>query len=225
MTQERTQLIKELEAGLDWQSIQLSSLQIEQLIDYIDLLAKWNKVYNLTSITDKSQMITLHLLDSLSILSKVIEISNQQNHPISIADVGTGGGLPGIPLSICLPDVKFTLLDARDKKIRFLQQVVSQLGLDNVHPVHSRVEKYRSQSEFDLVITRAFSSIKDMLGICSHLCHTNGSFLAMKGKEPLAEINQLPEEYEMLSMEALKVYKLDALRHLIILKQKNDSIK
>jgi len=92
MTQERTQLIKELEAGLDWQSIQLSSLQIEQLIDYIDLLAKWNKVYNLTSITDKSQMITLHLLDSLSILSKVIEISNQQNHPISIADVGTGGG-------------------------------------------------------------------------------------------------------------------------------------
>jgi 16S rRNA (guanine527-N7)-methyltransferase len=220
MTQERTQLVKELEAGLDWQSIQLSNLQIEQLIDYIDLLAKWNKVYNLTSITDKSQMIILHLLDSLSILSQINKISSQLNYPLTIADVGTGGGLPGIPLAICLPDVTFTLLDARDKKIRFLQQVVSQLKLGNVQPIHSRVEKYIPQSQFDIVITRAFSSIKDMLGICSHLCHTNGSFLAMKGKEPLAEINQLPDEFEMLSMEVLKVYKLDALRHLIILQQK-----
>ena len=220
MTDERIQLTKELEAGLQYQSIPLSSLQIEQLLDYIDLLSKWNKVYNLTSITDKSQMIILHLLDSLSILSKINQLSIQINQPLTIADVGTGGGLPGIPLAICLPEVNFTLLDSRDKKIRFLQQVVSQLKLDNVQPIHSRVEKYIAQPKFDLVITRAFSSIKDMLGICSHLCHTSGSFLAMKGKEPLSEIKQLPAGYEILSMEALNVYQLDALRHLIIVKQK-----
>lgn len=220
MIDERTQLTKELEAGLQYQSIQLSALQIEKLLDYIDLLAKWNKVYNLTAIHDKNQMIILHLLDSLSVLNKINELFSPLKYPLTVADVGTGGGLPGIPLAICLPEVTFTLLDARDKKIRFLQQVASNLKLGNVQAIHTRVESYIPESKFDMVITRAFSSIKDMLGICSHLCHTNGSFLAMKGKEPVLEISQIPEEYKMLTMEPLTVYKLDALRHLIILQQK-----
>jgi 16S rRNA (guanine527-N7)-methyltransferase len=220
MNEERQQLITELEKGLQYQSIKLSDLQIAQLLDYIDLLSKWNKVYNLTSIDDKSQMLILHLFDSLSVLNKIKDISSQISQPVSIIDVGTGGGLPGIPLAICLPKVGFTLLDARDKKIRFLQQVVSQLKLDNVHPIHSRAEKYHPDIKFGMVITRAFSSIKDMLGICSHLCHTNGSFLAMKGKKTVSEISQIPEEYKIQTMEPLNVYKLDAIRHLIILQKK-----
>jgi len=220
MSDERKQLLNELEKGLKWQSLELSDLQIERLLDYIDLLSKWNKVYNLTSINDKNQMLILHLFDSLSVLNKINSLSSQLNHPLRIIDVGTGGGLPGIPLSICLPEVNFTLLDARDKKIRFLQQVISQLKLDNVKPVHSRAEKYIADPEFDIVITRAFSSINDMLGICSHLCHTSGSFLAMKGKEPVSEISQIAEEYKIQTMEPLNVYKLDALRHLVILQKK-----
>jgi 16S rRNA (guanine527-N7)-methyltransferase len=213
------QLRTELEAGLEWQSIHLTSSQIDQLLNYIDLLSKWNKVYNLTSIDDKSQMVILHLLDSLSILSEVISLSNQFDHPLTIIDVGTGGGLPGIPLSICLPEVNFTLLDARDKKIRFLNQVTNSIKLTNVKPVHSRVEDFQQEPKFDLVITRAFSSINDMLGICSHLCHTNGFFLAMKGKQPLSEIKHIPKQYEMLTMKPLNVYKLDALRHLLTIKK------
>ncbi len=209
----------ELEAGLQWQAINLSKLQIDQLLNYIDLLAKWNKVYNLTSIEDKSQMVILHLLDSLSILGEITAVAKQFDHPLSIIDVGTGGGLPGIPLSICLPEVNFTLIDAREKKIRFLNQVISSLKLDNVIAIHSRAENYLPQSEFDLVVTRAFSSINDMLGICSHLCHTNGFFLAVKGKQSLSEIEHIPEQYEMLTMKPLKVYKLDALRHLLTIKK------
>jgi 16S rRNA (guanine527-N7)-methyltransferase len=215
-----------LEAGLASQSIKLSDVQIDQLLVYIDLLEKWNKVYNLTSIHDKEQMIILHLLDSLSILNDVIKYleqgkkSEQYDGNIKVADIGTGGGLPGIPLAICLPDINFTLIDARDKKIRFLHQVVNQLKLKNVKPIHTRVEDYQVEESFNLIITRAFSSLKDMLGICSHLCHTSGLFLAMKGKEPELEIKEIPEEFELVNIKVLNVYQLDASRHLLVIEQK-----
>ncbi|MFK5985160.1 MAG: 16S rRNA (guanine(527)-N(7))-methyltransferase RsmG [Pseudomonadota bacterium] len=216
------QLLKEkLEAGLHYQSIELSDLQIQQLLDYINLLEKWNKVYNLTSIKDKRKMVILHLLDSLSILNKIKSLASQFDHKLRIIDVGTGGGLPGIPLSICLPEVDFTLLDARDKKIRFLKQVSTSLQLKNVQTIHSRVEDYVPELKLDMVITRAFSSLIDMLGICSHLCHTNGFFLAMKGKQPVEEISQIPEHYIMQSMQALQVYQLYAERHLLVIQEKS----
>ncbi len=210
-----------LEAGLDYQSIALNDLQIEQLLTYIELLSKWNKVYNLTSIKDKEQMVILHLLDSLAILKKMTAIADQFSHPLTVIDVGTGGGLPGIPLSICLPDTNFMLLDARDKKIRFLKQVSSSLGLKNVKTIHHRVEDYIPESKFDIVITRAFSSIPEMLGICAHLCHTNGLFLAMKGKQPTLEIEQMPKKYSLESMQTLDVYQLDAQRHLLTIQEKS----
>jgi 16S rRNA (guanine527-N7)-methyltransferase len=212
-----------LKKGLVNQSIELSQAQIDQLLAYIDLLEKWNKVYNLTSIHDKQQMIILHLLDSLSILKDVIKLSEQvksqeqSDGNIRIADIGTGGGLPGIPLSICLPNINFTLIDARNKKVSFLKQVVNQLKLNNVTAIHTRAEDYQVEDKFDIIITRAFSSIKDMLGICSHLCHTNGLFLAMKGKEPKSEIKELPKEFKVITMKALNVYQLEASRHLLVI--------
>jgi 16S rRNA (guanine527-N7)-methyltransferase len=185
------------------------------LIKFIDLLHKWNKTYNLTSIRNPEEMVTLHLLDSLVMLpffSKNTEIHR-------VLDVGTGGGIPGIPLAICLPEIDFVLMDARGKKIRFIQAVIALLGLKNVTAVHSRVEDFRLEEHtadgFDRIISRAFASLQDMVNLTHHLCHKNGLFLAMKGQIPQEEIAQLPEGYRIDSITELQVAGLNAQRHLI----------
>jgi len=199
--------------SLEQQSLMISDEQLQRLIEFVHLLNKWNKVYNLTAIRDKKEMVTLHLLDSLSVLPFFIE--KEALSVKKVLDVGTGGGIPGIPLAICLPEIDFVLLDSRGKKIRFIQTAIAQLGLKNVQAVHSRVEDYEVSEQFDRIISRAFASLEDMLNYCRHLCRREGLFLAMKGQILAEEIAQLPEGFKIDQINELKVSGLNAQRHLI----------
>ncbi|MCU7954883.1 MAG: 16S rRNA (guanine(527)-N(7))-methyltransferase RsmG, partial [gamma proteobacterium symbiont of Bathyaustriella thionipta] len=210
-------LSQSLADGIQQQGLLIEQSKQQKLVQFVELLSKWNKVYNLTSIRQPEEMISLHILDSLVMLpffkSKVHDnkkLTNEQSIR-SVLDVGTGGGIPGIPLAICLPEIDFVLMDARGKKIRFIQTVIAQLGLKNVTAVHSRVEDYQIEDEdkFDRIISRAFASLEDMLQFCQHLCQRNtqkqGKFLAMKGQIPEEEIAQLPEGFRIETINELKV--------------------
>jgi len=211
-----TSLVQMLTDGLHKQGQATDAAQQLKLIQFIELLNKWNKVYNLTSVRKPQQMISLHLLDSLVMLPFFTGVDS--GAPIKrVLDVGTGGGIPGIPLAICLPDIDFVLMDARGKKIRFIQTVIAQLGLKNITAVHSRVEQYSLADEagFERIISRAFASLADMLTYCQHLIAEQGVFLAMKGKIPEEEIAQLPEGFKIAGINQLDVAGLNAQRHLI----------
>ena len=166
----RTSLI----AGLDDLGLTLDETQIQQLLDFISLLEKWNKAYNLTAIRKKDAMVSLHLLDSLAIVPYI--------EGKSVVDIGTGAGLPGIPLAIYFPDIHFTLLDSNAKKTRFVQQALLELKLKNVSVCHHRVEDYHPGHYFDAVITRAFASLTDIVAWTGHLIDQQGILLAMKGQ-------------------------------------------
>jgi len=155
------------------QSLNLSAQQKQLLEDYLALLAKWNKTYNLTAITGYDEMVIKHILDSLSIKDYVAGDR--------VIDVGTGAGLPGLVLAIVFPNKHFTLLDSNGKKIRFLIQAIHELGLKNCEPVQSRVEDYQPQQTFDCIVSRAFADLKEMLNVTSHLAHAKAIWLAMKG--------------------------------------------
>lgn len=182
-----------------------SSIQ-QQLADYLALLQKWNKTYNLTSIDDPAVMTTRHIADSLSISPFLI---GQR-----ILDVGTGAGLPGIPLALSHPDKEFFLLDSNGKKIRFLQHVVQTLKLNNVHPVQARVEKFNSTACFSTIMSRAFSSLADFVAKTRHLCCPDGLLLAMKGTYPTDELTALGNEFKV-TVHPLTVPGLQAERHLV----------
>ena len=167
---------KTLITGLESLDLPLDEDKIEQLMCFIKLLEKWNKAYNLTSIRNTEDMVRLHLLDSLAIIP-FIEGKN-------VIDIGTGAGLPGIPLAIYLPSISFTLLDSNAKKTRFVQQVILELKLKNVSVCHNRVEHYLSEVSFNTVITRAFASLSDIVKLTGHLLSKNGIILAMKGQPP-----------------------------------------
>ena len=188
----------------------LDGKQQSKLIKYVELLDKWNKTYNLTAVRKPEQMITRHLLDSLSIYSYL-----RGKH---ILDVGTGAGLPGIPLAIVFPERQFMLLDSNSKKTRFVTQAVSELELSNVNVVQSRVENFQSPALFDTIITRAYSAIGDMLKQTSHLLANEGIFLAMKGANPVAEIDELSSSYVVENSYAVKVPGLEEERHLLEIK-------
>jgi len=175
---------QDLETGLRELNLNCSSLQLEKLLKYLELLQRWNKAFNLTAIRDPLQMVRLHLLDSLAIHPYVQGLK-------SIIDVGTGPGLPGIPLAILNPEINFTLLDSNGKKTRFLFQAINELKLTNASEINHRVEAYQPNQLFDAVISRAFSSISDMLNQCDHLVSDQGCFLAMKGKKPDSELSQM----------------------------------
>ncbi len=211
-----TSLAQMLADGLHKQEQTPDAAQQLKLIQFIELLNKWNKVYNLTSVRKPEQMISRHLLDSLVMLPFFTGVDS--GSPIKrVLDVGTGGGIPGIPLAICLPDIDFVLMDARGKKIRFIQTVIAQLGLKNITAVHSRVEQYSLAGEpgFERIISRAFASLADMLTYCQHLIAEQGVFLAMKGQIPEEEIAQLPEGFKIAGINQLDVAGLNAQRHLI----------
>ena len=211
-----TSLAQMLADGLQQQGQVIDSAQQLKLIQFVELLNKWNKVYNLTSVRKPQQMISRHLLDSLVMLPFFSQ--SESNIAIKrVLDVGTGGGIPGIPLAICLPDIDFVLMDARGKKIRFIQAAIAQLGLKNVTAVHSRVEDYSLADEqgFERIISRAFASLADMLTYCRHLITEQGVFLAMKGQIPEEEIAQLPEGFKIAEINQLDVAGLNAQRHLI----------
>jgi 16S rRNA (guanine527-N7)-methyltransferase len=174
---------KILITGLESLNLAFDEEKIEQLMCFIKLLEKWNKAYNLTSIRNTEDMVSLHLLDSLAILPFI--------EGKYVIDIGTGAGLPGIPLAIYLPGIDFTLLDSNAKKTRFVQQAILELKLNNVTVCHSRVENYLPETSFDTVITRAFASLSDIVKLSAHLVSQSGVILAMKG--------QLPDEQDINS--------------------------
>ena len=197
-----------LELGIKTLGLSCSSQQIQQLLAYLEMLQRWNKAYNLTAIREPIQMVRLHLLDSLAIHPYVQGVKY-------IIDVGTGPGLPGIPLAILNPDTNFTLLDSNGKKTRFLFQAINDLSLANVKEINHRVEKYQPEQSFDIVLSRAFSSISDMLTQCDHLVSDSGCFLAMKGKKPDSELSQITKDYKVVDLSHINVPQVDSERHLI----------
>jgi len=181
------------------------------MLQYIGLLQRWNKAYNLTSIKDPMQMLSYHLLDSLSISPHL--------QGRSFIDVGTGAGLPGIPLAVTHPDKTFSLLDSNGKRIRFLFQIKTALQLNNVKEMQGRVEEYKPEKLYDGVISRAFASLTDMIEGSEHLLASGGSFYAMKGRYPDKELSELPKGYKVEQAIELDVPTLDQQRHLIIIKK------
>ncbi|HIG65612.1 MAG TPA: 16S rRNA (guanine(527)-N(7))-methyltransferase RsmG [Methyloprofundus sp.] len=188
MDDSRQLLIK----GIEYLRLDVSPAQIDLLLAFVSLIQKWNKAYNLTAIRDRDEMLRLHILDSLAILPYV---TGQK-----IIDVGTGAGLPGIPLAILMPEVQFTLLDSNSKKTRFVQQVVLELKLNNVEVVHSRVEKLGRAGEYDAVLSRAFASVDGIMNLTEHLLQAEGVLIAMKGQSPEAELKNIQRSYTVNSI-------------------------
>jgi len=197
-----------LEQGIHNLGIDCSAQQIQLFLDYLDMLQRWNKAFNLTAIRDPMQMIKLHFLDSAAVHPHIQGAE-------TIIDVGTGPGLPGIPLAILNPQINFTLLDSNGKKTRFIFQALSELGLPNIKEINRRVEQYQPESQFDIVVSRAFSAIPDMLAQCEHLLSKDGFFLAMKGKKPDTELSQIDKPYKVVNLSRLNVPQIDGERHLI----------
>lgn len=203
-------MLNKLNRLLNSAGITLPENQKQQLVGYVELLHKWNKAYNLTSVRDPSEMLVRHILDSI-----VVEPHLQGTR---FMDVGTGPGLPGIPLAIVRPDSHFTLLDSLGKRVRFLRQVQHELHLDNITPVQSRVEEFPAQPPFDGVISRAFASLSDMVKWCHHLPAENGRFYALKGIRPDDEITVLPAAFSVEEIVRLQVPELEGERHLVVIK-------
>ncbi|ECG8260810.1 16S rRNA (guanine(527)-N(7))-methyltransferase RsmG [Salmonella bongori] len=203
-------MLNKLSRLLNEASISLTDHQKNQLVAYVDMLHKWNKAYNLTSVRDPDEMLVRHILDSIVVAPYL--------QGLRFIDVGTGPGLPGIPLAIVLPGAHFTLLDSLGKRVRFLRQVQHELKLENITPVQSRVEAYPSEPPFDGIISRAFASLNDMVNWCHHLPGEQGRFYALKGQLPEDEIASLPDGFSVESVEKLLVPQLEGERHLVIIK-------
>jgi len=201
-----------LQSGLGELALALPSGATEKLLAYLNLLAKWNKTYNLTAIRDPLQAVSHHLLDSLVVLR---ELSDRAG---ALADVGSGGGLPGIPLAIADPARRVTLNDTNEKKGAFLRQAVIELGLPNAEVHVGRVEDWRPAERFAIVISRGFASLVDFLSSCRHLAAPSGVLAAMKGAYPMAELAQVPADCDCRDVRRLKVPLLDAERHLVFCK-------
>ncbi len=179
------------------------------LMEYVTELMNWNRVYNLTSVRKPTDIVTRHILDSLTILP---HLQGER-----ILDIGTGAGLPGIPLAIACPEREFVLLDSSSKKLRFVQQTLGILNLDNVTLVDSRVEDYQPDELFDTIVCRAFSDLPDFYRYAARLCNDDGRMLAMKGVYPMTEVECLEDKSVIDEVVALKVPGLDAERHLVIM--------
>jgi 16S rRNA (guanine527-N7)-methyltransferase len=204
---------EELVAGAHELGIALSEQQQRQLLDYLALLIKWNKAYNLTAVRDPDEMVSRHLLDSLSVVRYVAEGGDRW------LDVGSGGGMPGIPLAIMFPERRFVLLDSNGKKTRFLTQVKLELGLGNLEVVHERVERYRPEQPFVGISSRAFSALADFADWTRHLGDTDTRWLAMKGVHPEDELQALPADFELERCHVLQVPGCQGQRHLLILRR------
>jgi 16S rRNA (guanine527-N7)-methyltransferase len=189
--------------------------QVTQLLAYLDLLARWNRTYNLTAVRDPTEMVTRHLLDSLAVLPWI--------PGGRLLDAGTGAGLPGIPLAIARPGLQVTLLDSAGKKIRFLRHVCRELQLGNAEPLQARLETYEAEAPFDAIVSRAFASLAAFAEAARHLAggvtpSAGGvRLLAMKGRHPAAELAELPGWVRVESVEALAVPGLQEQRHLVIM--------
>ena len=201
------QLVAKLAHLVAKTDLSVTDNQLQQLVMYIEMMHKWNKAYNLTSIRQIDDMLVKHILDSI-VVAPLLRGKR-------FIDVGTGPGLPGVPLAIMHPDYEFVLLDSLGKRVRFMQQVAYGLKLSNISPVQSRVEEYHDPNGFDGVISRAFASIKDMLHWCGHLVNTNGEFVALKGQYPESELAEMPAHFALKESVQLHVPQLIGERHLI----------
>ncbi|ABM05414.1 16S rRNA m(7)G-527 methyltransferase [Psychromonas ingrahamii 37] len=204
-------LLENLQKLIDQTSLEVTDQQKQQLVQLVELLNKWNKAYNLTSVRDPEQMLVKHIMDSIVVSPYLIGER--------FIDVGTGPGLPGLPLAILNPDKQFVLLDSLGKRLRFIRQALLELGLKNVTAVQSRVEEYQPEHKFDVVLSRAFASLHDMLYWCKHLPHEEGHFLALKGQFPAQEIKELDKEFEFVESISLQVPTLEGERCLVKIKR------
>lgn len=203
------QLLSTLRDGCAALDLSISESTFAALLDYTELLRKWNATYNLTAVRDPKEMIVRHLLDSLSVAPWLVGER--------MIDVGTGAGLPGIPLSLLFPQREFHLLDSNGKKTRFLFQVKMALGLNNVTVHQARVETFASEQPFDAVLSRAFASLPDMIQGCQHLLSDSGAYFALKGAIPHSELSQLEARGFCSKVIPLQVPGLQEERHVVVL--------
>lgn len=194
--------------GLAAMGIALPQPAHARLASYLELIAKWNRVHNLTAVRETDQMVVLHVLDSLSVLPHIMGARR-------LLDVGSGPGLPGIPIAIARPDAQVTLLDSSHKKATFLRQASSELALANVDVACERVEQWQPQQRFDAVISRAFSDLPDFVAQAQHLVAPGGQLIAMKGVYPFDEIARVPATHRVAQVVELQVPRLEAKRHLV----------
>ena len=203
---------QKLQSGLKEMGLDLSGEQQDKLLAYVEMLKKWNKTYNLTALRDESQIISHHLLDSLT-LPPYLEGAQ------TMLDVGSGGGQPGIPAAVCRPDLQITLLDANTKKTSFLQQAAIELELKNVRVVSGRVEAVQGLRA-DVITSRAFAELANFVNWTAHLLQDGGRWAAMKGVYPAAEIDRLPDSVCVERVDKIRVPQLNAERHMVILRKK-----
>jgi 16S rRNA (guanine527-N7)-methyltransferase len=209
---ERPKLAQILADGINDLKLDLNQQQHEQLLDYLALLFKWNKVYNLTSVRDPMQMMTHHLLDSLAAVPAFADAHN-------VLDVGAGGGLPGVVLAIARPAMKVAMIDTVHKKTAFLTQVKAELGLNNVTVHTMRVEQLQVSDKFDVITSRAFADLSDFVNWSGHLLAEGGQFIALKGTAPPEEQERLPKAWKVTKLAPLTVPGLDAERHLVFIQK------
>ena len=205
-----------LREGLARLGLALADGQITQLLGYLQLIQKWNRVYNLTAVRDPSEMLTHHLLDSLAVVNPLRRYS--QGQPLDLLDVGSGAGLPGVVVAICCPEIRVDCVDAVAKKAAFVQQVAVELKLQNLRGVHGRVESLRQ--EYGVVACRAFASLADFVSWSGAALAPQGAWLAMKAKLPAAELYALPAEVDVFHVEQLQVPGLNAERCIVWMKRR-----
>jgi 16S rRNA (guanine527-N7)-methyltransferase len=201
-----------LEEGVKALRLDLSPDTQQKLIDYVALIEKWNRTYNLTAVREPEKMLAHHILDSLSVMSHVAAAT-------TIADVGSGAGLPGIPLALALPQVRVTLIESSQKKAAFLNQAVMELGIANATVANARVETSGAQQRFQCVISRAFSDLAEFVSLAGRICANDGFLAAMKGVHPYEELAQLPAGYRVREVVSLDVPGLGAERHLVLIER------
>lgn len=199
-----------LEAAARDLGLNLGDAQLDQLLAYLALLQKWNKVYNLTAVRDPAQMLSHHLIDSLSVIAPLL----RHGAPARLMDVGAGGGLPGVVIAICCPGTDVSCVDAVAKKATFIQQAAAELKLPQLHGVHSRVEQLAAEP-FGVITSRAFASLRDFTTLTRQHLAPGGAWMAMKGQHPAEEIAALPPDVEVFHVEQLTVPGLDAQRCLV----------
>lgn len=200
--------------GVSEMRLDVTPAQQEKLLDYLALMNKWNGVYNLTSLRDPMQMVTHHLLDSLAAVPAFAGARN-------VLDVGAGGGLPGVVLAICRPDMKVSMIDTVHKKTAFLKQVKAELELANVTVYTMKVQDLDVSDKFDVITSRAFADLSDFLEWSGHLLQDGGKFIALKGTAPAEEQERVPAAWKVTGLQPLQVPRLGAERHLVLVERSN----